>query len=66
MQTMKAATAAVDRLIRWDDVRRLVGLGRSTIFRLERAGDFPKRVALTARCVAWRESDVVAWLNARQ
>jgi prophage regulatory protein len=29
-------------------------------------GDFPKPVALGARLVGWRESDIEAWMAARE
>lgn len=47
------------------DVRAVVartGLSRSTIWRLEHAGKFPSRVQSSTNRVAWRESDVSAWI----
>jgi prophage regulatory protein len=54
-----------DRLLRREEVEKRVGLHRSSIWRLERAGDFPKRVRLTGRTVAWRASEVDAWIVRR-
>lgn len=41
------------------------GLGEVTIWRLERSGEFPKRINLTGRRVGWVESEVDEWLQSR-
>lgn len=41
-----------------------VGLSRWTIARWQREGKFPRSFALENRRVAFRESDIVAWMNA--
>ena len=46
------------RLIRREELRKLIPLADTTIYELENAGNFPKRVYLTARCVAWELSEV--------
>ena len=35
------------------------------LWRLERAQKFPVRVHLSERCIAWDESEIVAWLAQR-
>lgn len=57
--------AACKRLIRLNQVESLTGLKKSHIYGLMREGGFPKRVVLSRRCVAFVESEVVAWLDAR-
>ena len=52
-------------LLRLPDVQRLTGLSRSSIYRLEALGKFPKRVRLSERAVAWREEELVNWNEAR-
>lgn len=47
-------------------VMRLTGLSRSTIWRLEQSGKFPKRVRLSGRSMGWLVTDVKAWLEARR
>jgi prophage regulatory protein len=54
------------RIVRFAEVARLVGLSRSTIWRLERQGLFPKRILLSARAVGWLEADIERWLASRQ
>jgi len=39
-------------------VRRMTGLGRSTIYRMEADGQFPPRIKLGMRAVGWLERDV--------
>lgn len=55
------AFAARDRLLSWRQVRDLAGLSRTTAWRLQNAGAFPRPVAISPGRVAWRESDVAAW-----
>jgi prophage regulatory protein len=54
---------APDRFCRLPRVQDLTGLGRTSIYAIK---DFPKPFKLTARGVAWRESEVVAWMESRQ
>ena len=56
---------ALPRLIRLPDVMRITGLARSTIYDLERAGQFPGRVRITPVASAWREDEVRAWIDSR-
>ena len=52
-----------DALLRFPDVAQLTGLSRSTVDRMERQGRFPRRVQLGPRAVAWKRSDVNAWMD---
>lgn len=51
--------------IRMPDVLKKTGLSRSTIRTLEKKGDFPKRMYLSVRCVAWEAEEVDEWLEKR-
>ena len=53
------------RFLRIDEVIDKVGLSRPTIWRLERAGEFPKRRQLGKKSVAWLEQEVEEWLASR-
>ena len=53
------------RIIRLPQLLHITGLSRSTIRRLEVAGDFPQRIHLGARSVGWRLHDVLSWLERR-
>ena len=52
-----------DRILRERDVRTATGLSRTTRWRLERAGQFPRKRRLSPGAVGWLESEVVAWLD---
>lgn len=58
----QAGRAADNRLMRWHEVHELVGSSRSTVWRWERAGTFPRRVQTGPKSVAWRASEVYAWV----
>ncbi len=53
------------RLLRFPAVRDRTGLSRSTIWRLERQGAFPKHRRISANAVAWLEHEVSAWIRAK-
>jgi prophage regulatory protein len=53
------------RLIDFREVRRLCGLSRSAVWRLEREGNFPRRRLVTATKVAWVLHEVLEWINGR-
>jgi len=46
-------------------VIKKTGLSRTTIWRLERKGEFPLRVALSDRRIGWKEEEVIKWLESR-
>lgn len=52
-------------LVRMPTVMRLTGLGRSTIYRMVAAREFPSPVRLGPRAVAWRRSDLDQWSESR-
>ena len=54
-----------DRLLRRSEVEHLTAMSCSAIYVWMSAGKFPKPVVLGTRKVAWRESDIAAWLEAR-
>jgi len=57
---------APKRTIRRHQLREIVPLADSTIYEMEQRGEFPRRFALTPRCVVWDLSEVQAWLAARR
>ena len=64
-----AARTGADRLLRIAEVKKLTGLGRTTIWQLGRDGLFPKRVKLSGargRAVGWHESEVRQWVANRK
>lgn len=53
------------RMLRLAEVATMTGLSKAKVYELQRQGDFPQRVQLTAGRVAWVEAEVQAWLAAR-
>lgn len=51
------------KVIRWQAVKEKVGLSRSTIWRLERAGKFPKHFNIGPNSIGWLESEVDAFIR---
>jgi prophage regulatory protein len=48
-----------------EKVHELTSLSRTTRWRMERRGEFPKRVRLSAGRVGWRQADIEAWIRSR-
>ncbi len=55
-----------DRLISIADVCRITSLSRTTIWRLESAGKFARRLRCSPNRVAWRLSEVLQWAAERE
>lgn len=53
------------KFARMPSVIRFTGLGRSTIYRMIAAKEFPGPVKLGSRAVGWRWSDLDAWNETR-
>lgn len=52
-------------LLRIREVMHATGLSKTSIYRMEASGDFPKRVRLTRSAVAWNEAQVRGWIQNR-
>jgi len=62
-QSIEAPTA--ENVMRLPEVRRMTGLGRSTIYRLQADRQFPQSIKLGIRAVGWLEREVQEWLAGR-
>lgn len=54
-----------NQLLRLPEVIKQTGLSRSSIYSFMAQGLFPKPIKLGMRAVAWRQSDVDAWVSSR-
>ncbi|MEZ5536411.1 MAG: AlpA family phage regulatory protein [Thiolinea sp.] len=54
-----------DKILRAKEVQDMTGLSRTTIWRLERKGEFPARVPLGAGSIGWRYREILNWVNSR-
>ncbi len=60
----------IDRIVRPAECRKIVGFCDVHLRRLEKLGQFPQRFKLADDtgpygAVGWRESDIMAWIEAR-
>ncbi|MBO9829259.1 AlpA family transcriptional regulator [Xanthomonas sp. A2111] len=54
------------RTIRRHELHQIVPLADTTIYEMERRGEFPRRFNLTPRCVVWDLAEVEAWIEQRK
>ncbi len=57
---------SLKRTIRRHQLREIVPLADSTIYEMEARGEFPRRFALSPRCVVWDLAEVEEWLASRR
>jgi prophage regulatory protein len=62
---MQITATTPTRLLRLPEVRSRVGLSGTTIWRLARAGQFPRGIRISPGAVAWREGDIESWIRER-
>ena len=53
------------KFIRLPEVKRITGLSRSSIYLRMSNGEFPQRISLGGRAIAWLDTDVFQWLDDR-
>jgi prophage regulatory protein len=53
-------------LINRKKLHAMIPLSERTIFNMEQRGEFPRRIALTSRNVAWDLCDVEAWIESKK
>jgi len=52
-----------DRLVRFPEVIHRTGRSRASIYRDMAQGKFPAAMKIGERAIAWRDSDLTAWLE---
>ncbi len=63
---MRDAVNTQDRFVRESECAFLTGLSKQRRWILRREGHFPEPVKLSERTIAWRYSDIEAWMDSRQ
>ena len=53
------------RILNSNEVVKKIGWSKVTVWRMERAGLFPKRINLSDRRVGWKESEIEDWVDSR-
>ncbi|WP_233998415.1 MULTISPECIES: helix-turn-helix transcriptional regulator [unclassified Pseudoalteromonas] len=60
---LEAEKSQVSELVRLQDISRMTGLSRSTIYTMIKEGRFPEGFKLSARAVAWKRADIDNWIK---
>jgi prophage regulatory protein len=55
-----------NRYVRIKELAVMLGIGRSTIYRLMKEDKFPKQIKLTERTCVWRLSTIKQWVTDRE
>ena len=55
----------MDRLLTRHEVEHRVGIKRSALYRMMRAGAFPLPLKIGPRAVRWPESEIAAYIESR-
>ena len=56
----------VDRIVSAKERRQFIPYSDMQIWRLEKAGEFPRRIRLGANRVGWSLSELQAWIAAKK
>ena len=59
-------TETIMQLINKKTLLGMIPLSEKAIYNMEKRGDFPRRIALTTRNVAWDLAEVTAWIEGRK
>jgi len=54
-----------DRILPWSQVKVICGVSRTTVWRMQKTGDFPACVQVSLNRVGWWQSELLAWKRSR-
>lgn len=54
-----------DRILPWSQVKVISGLSRTTVWRLQKTGDFPASVQVSRNRIGWWQSEILEWRRSR-
>jgi prophage regulatory protein len=53
-------------IIRWKQLKEMIGISRSTVERLEASNNFPKRIILSKNSIGWYLEEIEEWIKNRK
>ena len=63
-ETEHSATGGPRRMLNEKQVLQIIPVARTTLYRLEKAGRFPRSTYISPNRRVWFEDEIVAWQNA--
>lgn len=54
-----------DRILPWSQVKVISGLSRTTVWRMQKTGDFPASVQVSPNRMGWWQSEILEWRRSR-
>jgi prophage regulatory protein len=63
-ETENGAPSVLRRMLNEEQVLRIIPVSRTTLFRLEKAGRFPRSTYISPNRRVWFEDEIVAWQSA--
>jgi prophage regulatory protein len=61
-----SAAEIAERIVREDECLRRTGLSRTTRWRMEKEGTFPRRRRLGKNSSGWLDSEIIEWIRQRE
>ena len=58
-------TPTAPAILRASQVVDMIGVSRTTLWRMVKSASFPSPIKLSERAVGWRARDVSAWIESR-
>ncbi len=55
-----------DRFVKEAERAHITQISRSQAWKLEKVNQFPKRVKLSEKSIAWKLSELIAWVESRR
>jgi prophage regulatory protein len=63
---MKNKNQLTERLIRFPELKTICGLSRSTVWRLESEGKFPRSIRISKRALGWSLMEILQWIESKK